>query len=112
MAARSARLFPQRNKRTVRRNSPDAATANVGEAFAWYRKAADAGCPEAQYNQGVGYIFGRGVAHEAARASQDRRRIYTHATPGRRKPHQGLLAVFKRRKPLRAPLLRRLFVLV
>ncbi len=40
------------------------------EAFKWYRKAADAGLAEAQYNLGVLYYNGTGVARSAAEAAR------------------------------------------
>jgi uncharacterized protein len=41
---------------------------DYAEAVKWYRKAADQGETNAQYNLGVGYAKGRGVSQDYAQA--------------------------------------------
>ena len=43
-------------------------TQDYGEAAKWYRKAADQGVPEAQYNLAVAYSRGRGVRRDYSKA--------------------------------------------
>ena len=50
-------------------------------ACEWYRKAADQGCPAAQYNLGVMYDRGRGVRQDHATACEWYRKAADQGDP-------------------------------